>query len=97
MRNLLERDHALPSLALSDVIEDRYAPRRLHDSAIAGEVGQHRRHAALGHAAVLGTVGTIESTGVVERRHFLVARRWWSVLPSGACCVALLAGFRCLQ
>src|ERR1051325_3287224 len=92
MRHLLERNHALPSLALTDIVEDRHGAWALHDAAVAGEVGQHRGHATLGHAAVLRTVGTIQSSGVVERRRFLVARRRRTVLAACAGRIAVLAG-----
>ena len=43
VRALLDRDDALPPLALADVVEDRHGSGRLHDPAVAAEVGQHRR------------------------------------------------------
>src|SRR5258705_5558032 len=97
MRNLVKGDDALPSLALAHVIEDRHGSGRLYDPTVAGEVRRHRGHASLHHAAVLGTVGAIQSSGVVERRLFLVERRGWSVLASRAGRIVVFAGFTGLQ
>src|SRR6185436_7127270 len=77
-------DHALESLALPGVDADRHRVRPLYDAAESDEVRFRSRHAPIGHALIFGTIVAVHALSVVERRHFVSARRWWSVLPAGA-------------
>src|SRR5438093_488044 len=70
MRTAVDRDNALPSLPLSHVIENRDGSWRLHDSTEPTKIGQHRGHATLRHAAVLGIIDSIDVAGAVTRRNF---------------------------
>src|SRR5262245_7630191 len=97
MRTAVNRNHALPSLALTGVVEDRYRSGSLHDSPVAAEIRQHGAHAALCHAAILGAVVSVRATGVVEGGRFGPPRRNWTVLSSGAGGIFLLARLGRLQ
>src|SRR5262244_793650 len=64
-------DIALPTLALTDVIEDRDAVRGLHDAAeaanAAAELRQPGGQAAVGRRAILRTIMAIHASEIVAR------------------------------
>src|SRR5688572_3588466 len=86
----IDRDDPLPSLPLAGIVEDRNRSAGLHDAAVPAEVGQYRAHAALRHAAILGTVVPIGTAGVVERRHLGPSKRWRTILAAGAGSILVL-------
>src|SRR5277367_5011223 len=75
----LHDDVALPPLALTHVVEDRDAARRLHDPAEApgwtSKLGEPARQASLRQRTVLWTIVAIHARGVVTRRKFGKSRR----------------------
>nr|AAP58584.1 hypothetical protein [uncultured Acidobacteriota bacterium] len=93
----IHRNHPLPSLTLTGVVEDRHHSLALDDAPVTAEVGQYGAHAALGHAAILGVVVPIGAPGVVEGRDLVPSRRDRPVLAAGAGAVAVLARFGGLQ
>src|SRR5436305_14378566 len=90
-------DVALPSLALTHVVEDRDAARCLHDPTEAptergAKLGQPAGQAALPQRSVLRTVLAIHARGVVAGRKLRVPRRRpWIVLAAAACRELILA------
>ena len=62
MRRRGDRDDALPALSLTDVIENRDLPTRLHDPTEAAEVWQGGVHTTLAVAAILRAVGAADDT-----------------------------------
>src|SRR5436190_11906165 len=102
MRAPIYRDHSLPSLTLARFVEDRYRTWRLDDplesaEETAAEVGKHAGHAAFGHAAVLWTVGAVETARVVEGRHIGSPRGRRAILASRTTAFLALARVRGLQ
>src|SRR5205823_11258760 len=83
VRTSVHDDVALPALALVHVVEDRDAPRRLHNAAKAAaeqaaELGQPAAQAAVLQAIVLRPIAAVEArgiAGVVARRSFRKPRR----------------------
>src|SRR2546427_6946748 len=97
MRAAADGNNALPSLALSHIIENRHRCWRLNDTAEATEIGQHRGHATLRHAAVLWIIDSIDVAGAVTRRSFLSPRRRRPILSSSTAWLSVLASGRGLQ
>src|SRR5438093_5928053 len=91
MRAAVDGNNALPSLALSHIIENRHRCWRLNDTTEATEIGQHRGHATLRHAAVLWIMDSIEVVAAVTRSRFLSQRRSRPILASSPAFVLVLA------
>src|SRR6185436_10681840 len=90
-------DDALESLALPGVDADRNRVRPLNDTAESSEVRLRSRHAAIGHALILGTVVAVHALRVVGRGHFVSPRRWRPVLPAATGGHLIFAGIGVLK
>src|SRR5215471_11852939 len=89
MRACVHDDIALPPLALTHVVEDGDAARRLHDPAKAAsrasKLGQPPGETALRQGTILRTVVAIHARGVIARRRLGASRRGFRiVLPAAA-------------
>src|SRR6266576_5366205 len=102
MRVSVHDDVALPPLALTHVVEDRDATRRLHDppeaAVVGSKFGQPAGQAALRQRTVLRTIVAIHARGGVARRKFgKSGRARRIVLPSATGRLLVLAGLSRLQ
>src|SRR5262249_29863054 len=97
MGTAVDRNNALPPLALPHIIENRHGCLSLNDTPEAAEIGQYCRHATLRHTAVLWIIHSIEVAGAVTRRRFLAPRRRRSIRSSSAALFFVLACGRGLQ
>src|SRR5207244_7482191 len=77
MRPSIHDDVALPTLALTHVVEDRDTARRLHDPSEAdvSKLGQPAGQAALRQGGVLRAILAIHARGVVAGRQLRESRR----------------------